>query len=159
METFNAACFAGEDLPAEFLQDNHSSSRKGVVRGLHYQLEPAQGKLVRCTRGTIFDVAVDIRRNSPTFRKWAGVRLSARNRLMLWIPAGFAHGFSALTDRVEVVYKCTTLWNPENERTIIWNDPEIGIDWQVAEPIVSPKDTRGVPLRDAEVFENVRAIS
>lgn len=152
METFNAAAFTAEGLPAEFAQDNHSSSRRGVVRGLHYQLDPPQGKLVRCSRGAIFDVAVDIRRASPTFGRWTGLELSAENRLMLWIPAGFAHGFSALTDEAEVVYKCTALWNPAADRTILWNDPAIGIDWHVAHPIISAKDAAGVPLREADVF-------
>jgi dTDP-4-dehydrorhamnose 3,5-epimerase len=152
METFNAAQFADGGLPIEFEQDNHSSSRRGVVRGLHYQLDPPQGKLVRCTRGAIFDVAVDIRRNSPSFAKWTGLELSSENRLMLWIPAGFAHGFAALTDDAEVVYKCTTRWNPAGERTILWNDPEIGIAWPLSEPVVSTKDAAGTPLREAAVF-------
>lgn len=152
METFNAARFAADGLPIEYAQDNHSSSRRGVVRGLHYQLDPPQGKLVRCTRGAIFDVAVDIRRGSPTFGKWTGLELSAENRLMLWVPIGFAHGFAALDD-ADVVYKCTTQWNPAGERTILWNDPAIGIDWPVSSPIVSTKDAAGTRLHEAEVFE------
>ena len=152
METFNAAEFIAEGLPTEFAQDNHSSSRRGVVRGLHYQLDPPQGKLVRCTRGAILDVAVDIRRGSESFGRWTGLELSAENRLMLWIPAGFAHGFSALTEDAEVVYKCTTRWNPAGERTILWNDPQIAIDWRLTDPIVSAKDAAGVPLAEAEVF-------
>lgn len=152
METFNAADFAGDDLPIDFAQDNHSSSRRGVVRGLHYQLDPPQGKLVRCSRGAIFDVAVDIRRNSAAFGRWTGLELSEENHLMLWIPEGFAHGFASLTDDAEVVYKCTTRWNPAGERTILWNDPQIGIDWRISDPIVSVKDADGVLLRDAEVF-------
>lgn len=135
METFNAAKFAAHGIPTEFAQDNHSYSRKGVIRGLHYQPDPPQGKLVRCIRGTIFDVAVDL----PT-AQWFGLELSAENRLMLWIPPGFAHGFSVLSDEAEVAYKCTTLWNPKGERSIVYDDPAFGIDWRVAEPIVSPRD-------------------
>ena len=152
METFHERLFAERGLPTSFAQDNHSSSRRGVVRGLHYQLEPPQGKFVRCIRGAIFDAAVDIRRNSPSFGRWTGLELSAENKLALWIPEGFAHGFAALTDDAEVVYKCTTLWSPKSDRTILWNDPAIGIEWPVADPIVSAKDAAGIPLRDAEVF-------
>jgi len=135
METFNAAKFAEHGLPTEFAQDNHSSSRKGVIRGLHYQLDPPQGKLVRCIRGTIFDVAVDLQA-----RKWTGVELSDENRLMLWIPAGFAHGFSVLSDEADVAYKCTAVWNPKGESSIIYNDPTLAIDWRVENPIVSERD-------------------
>jgi dTDP-4-dehydrorhamnose 3,5-epimerase len=135
METFNATVFAKHGLPTEFPQDNHSSSRKGVIRGLHYQLDPPQGKLVRCIRGTIFDVAVDIQT-----RKWTGVELSDENRLMLWIPAGYAHGFSVLSDEADVAYKCTSVWNPRGESSIVYNDPSLAIDWRVTDPIVSPKD-------------------
>ena len=145
METFSTRTFANE-LPAEFQQDNHSFSRKNVIRGLHYQLDPPQGKLVRCVRGTILDVAVDIRRDSPTFRKWVGRELSADNHRMLWIPAGFAHGFAVLSDEAEVVYKCTTLWNPKGEGAIAWNDPSIGIDWQVKDPIIGKRDAEALPL-------------
>ena len=141
METYNAAAFAERGLPTEFAQDNHSSSRKGVIRGLHYQLDPPQGKLVRCVRGTIFDVAVDLQS-----RKWAGVELSAENHRMLWIPPGFAHGFSVLSEEAEVVYKCTTLWNPAGERSVLWNDPALAIDWRVSTPIVSPKDAAAPTL-------------
>ncbi|HUP61607.1 MAG TPA: dTDP-4-dehydrorhamnose 3,5-epimerase [Thermoanaerobaculia bacterium] len=154
METFNANVFREHGLPLEFAQDNHSSSRAGVIRGLHYQLDPAQGKLVRCVRGAIFDVAVDIRRASSQFGKWVGLDLSEENQLMLWIPPGFAHGFSVLSDEADVVYKCTTLWSPAGDRTIVWNDPDLGIDWRVATPIVSPKDASGPRLRDAELFES-----
>ena len=153
METFNARVFHQHGLPVDFAQDNHSASRRGVIRGLHYQLDPPQGKLVRCVRGSVFDVAVDIRRGSPTFRQWYGVELSGSNQQMLWIPGGFAHGFSALSDEAEVVYKCTTLWNPASDRTIVWNDPELAIDWQVPSPIVSAKDAAGARLREAELFE------
>jgi dTDP-4-dehydrorhamnose 3,5-epimerase len=146
METYNKDKFAEHGLPTEFAQDNHSFSYKNVIRGLHYQFDPPQGKLVRCVRGTILDVAVDIRRDSPTFRKWVGKELSAENHRMLWIPAGFAHGFAVLTDEAEVVYKCTSLWNPSGEGAIAWNDPSIGIDWKVANPIVGPRDAEALPL-------------
>jgi len=146
METFNAAEFASHGIPTDFLQDNHSCSRLGVVRGLHYQFDPPQGKLVRCVRGRVFDVAVDIRRESPNFGKWISRELSSENQLMLWIPAGFAHGFAALTDNAEVAYKCTALWNSKGEGTILWNDPAIGIAWPVSNPIVSAKDAAGAPL-------------
>lgn len=152
METFNSAWFEKHGLPVHFEQDNHSRSRRGVVRGLHYQLREPQGKLVRCVRGEIFDVAVDIRRGSKTFGVWDGVKLSEENQLMLWIPAQFAHGFAVLSDTAEIVYKCTTLWDRESDRTILWNDPQIGIEWQVDEALVSEKDQRGATLAAAEVF-------
>ena len=153
METFNADVFRQHDLPTQFAQDNHSSSRRGVVRGLHYQLEPPQGKLVRCTRGAIYDVAVDIRRGSPTFGRWEGVELTAENRLMLWIPPRFAHGFSVLSEEAEVLYKCTEVWSPATDRTIVWNDPDLAIDWRVEEAIVSDKDAAGKRLREADIYE------
>jgi dTDP-4-dehydrorhamnose 3,5-epimerase len=153
METFNAERFREHGLPAEFVQDNHSYSRKGVVRGLHYQLEQPQGKLVRCTRGAIFDVAVDIRRGSRSFGRWTGAELSEENRHMLWIPAGFAHGFSVLSEDAEVLYKCTTLWHPQSDRSIAWNDPDLAIDWRVEEPSISAKDAAAPRLAEAEVFE------
>lgn len=153
LETFNAARFAAAGLPTDFAQDNHSRSRRGVVRGLHYQLHEPQGKLVRCVEGAILDVAVDIRRGSPHFGKWAGVELTAENKLMLWIPPGFAHGFSTLSEDAEVLYKCTTLWHPATDRSLLWNDPAIGIDWRVTEPRLAEKDARGTPLAEAEVFE------
>jgi dTDP-4-dehydrorhamnose 3,5-epimerase len=149
METFHAETFARAGLPASFVQDNHSRSRRGVLRGLHYQEPHAQGKLVRCTRGTLFDVAVDVRRSSPTFAKWYGVELSESNRLMLWIPPGFAHGFCALTDDADLVYKCTSLYRSEYDHVIIWNDPDIGIEWPFGDPILSPKDAAAPRLRDA----------
>lgn len=153
METFNAATFRELGLPTEFVQDNQSVSRRGVVRGLHYQLEQPQGKLVRCNRGSILDVAVDIRRGSPTFGRWTAVELTAENRLMLWIPPKFAHGFSVLSDEAEVLYKCTTLWHKPSDTTLVWNDPDLAIDWRVTEPIVSEKDQRGAPLATAPLFE------
>lgn len=154
METFNADVFRTAGLPDSFAQDNHSCSTHGVVRGLHYQLHEPQGKLVRCTRGRIFDVAVDIRRDSPSFGKWTGVELSAENGLMLWIPPKFAHGFSVLSDEAEVIYKCTTLWHPPSDRSLRWNDPEIEIDWRVATPSLSPKDASAPSLREAEIFSS-----
>lgn len=153
METFNSAEFRAHGLPDVFEQDNHSYSKRGVVRGLHYQLEQPQGKLVRCTRGAILDVAVDIRRGSPTFSQWTGAELTEENRHMLWIPPGFAHGFSALSDNTEVLYKCTTLWHQPSDRSILWNDPDLAIDWRVETPSISPKDAAGKLLRDAELFE------
>lgn len=154
METFNAATFAGHGLPLQFAQDNHSYSKGRVVRGLHYQLHEPQGKLVRCTRGAIFDVAVDIRRTSPHFGRWTGVELTAENHLMLWIPPRFAHGFSVLSEDAEVLYKCTTMWDAESDRSLLWNDPAIGIDWRVASPTISTKDAAGKPLGEAELFES-----
>ncbi|HEX2061671.1 MAG TPA: dTDP-4-dehydrorhamnose 3,5-epimerase [Thermoanaerobaculia bacterium] len=153
METFNATKFREHGLPDAFAQDNHSYSRHGVVRGLHYQLHEPQGKLVRCTRGAILDVAVDIRRGSAHFGKWTSLELSAENHRMLWIPPRFAHGFAVLSEDAEVVYKCTTLWDPETDRSLLWNDPALGIDWRVASPFVSGKDASGKPLSEAEVFE------
>ena len=153
METFNAEVFRAHGLPEAFAQDNHSYSTRGVVRGLHYQLHEPQGKLVRCTKGAIFDVAVDIRRGSPTFGQWFGVELSAENRRMLWVPPRFAHGFSVLSEDADVLYKCTTLWHSPSDRSLLWNDPELAIDWRVANPSVSPKDAAGQRLREAEVFE------
>ena len=153
METFNAATFAKLGLPSEFAQDNHSSSKRDVVRGLHYQLEQPQGKLVRCTRGTIIDVAVDIRRSSPHFGRWTSAELSAENRRMLWIPPRFAHGFSVLSDEAEVIYKCTTLWHPASDRSLLWNDPAIGIDWRVSGSALAPKDAAAPPLASADLFD------
>jgi dTDP-4-dehydrorhamnose 3,5-epimerase len=153
METYHAAkLLATAGIDAPFVQDNHSGSTAGVLRGLHYQEPTAQGKLVRAVSGSIFDVAVDIRRGSPHFRRWVGVELSAENRRQLWVPPGFAHGFCVLTDWADVLYKCTTLYEGENDRGIIWNDPEIGIDWPVAEPVLSAKDAALPLLRDSEVL-------
>lgn len=153
METFNAARFREMGLPDTFEQDNHSYSRGGVVRGLHYQLHEPQGKLVRCTRGRILDVAVDIRRTSPHFGKWVSVELTAGNHRMLWVPPRFAHGFAVLSEEAEVLYKCTTPWHAASDRSLLWNDPEIGIDWGIPAPQVSSKDGAGKPLRQAELFE------
>lgn len=154
-ESFNARAFA-EAIGREvsFVQDNHSRSMPNVVRGLHYQLRHPQGKLVRVAVGEIFDVAVDLRRGSPRFGEWVGVRLSAENRRQLWVPEGFAHGFvSTGATHAEVLYKTTDYWFADDERCIAWNDPDIGIDWPLAgPPILSDKDARGVALRHAEVF-------
>ena len=149
METYHAGRFrdAGIDLP--FVQDNHSRSSRGVLRGLHYQEPNPQGKLVRCTRGALFDVAVDIRTGSPTFGKWFGTELSEANRRLLWIPPGFAHGFCALADESDLVYKCTALYSREHDRSILWNDPQIGIEWPLASPRLSAKDAAAAPLRTA----------
>lgn len=154
METFHAATFAAHGLPDTFEQDNQSYSTRGVVRGLHYQLERPQGKLVRCTRGVIRDVAVDIRRGSPHFGRWTSVDLSAENRRMLWVPPRFAHGFAVLSDEADVLYKCTTTWDQPSDRCILWNDPALGIDWGVESASLSPKDARGKLLGDAEVFDD-----
>lgn len=149
METYHFEKFRDNGIPDVFLQDNHSRSARGVLRGLHYQEPNAQGKLVRCTRGALFDVAVDIRRGSPSFGRWYGVELSEENRLMLWIPPGFAHGFCALSDGADLVYKCTTLYDAASDRGIVWNDPEIGIEWPITSPLLSPKDAAAPHLRDA----------
>jgi dTDP-4-dehydrorhamnose 3,5-epimerase len=149
METYRADLFKAHGIDATFVQDNHSRSARGVLRGLHYQEPFPQGKLVRCTRGALFDVAVDIRRGSPSFGKWYSTTLSEENKAMLWVPPGFAHGFCALTDDSELVYKTTETYRPEHDRVILWNDPEIGIDWPIAEPILSPKDAAAAPLHAA----------
>lgn len=137
----------------QFVQDNHSRSAKNVLRGLHYQIQHPQGKLVRVTQGRVYDVAVDIRRNSSTFGRHVGVELSAENKRMFWIPEGFAHGFVVLSDTAEFLYKTTDYWAPEHERSLAWNDPALGIDWQVeGQPMLSGKDQLGKLLSDAEVF-------
>jgi dTDP-4-dehydrorhamnose 3,5-epimerase len=139
--------------PVQFVQDNHSRSARGVLRGLHYQVQQTQGKLVRVTAGEVFDVAVDIRSSSPTFGHSACVNLSAENKRMLWIPEGFAHGFLVVSDHAEFLYKATDYWAPEHERCILWNDPELAIEWPLSdEPLLSSKDVLGKSLREAEVF-------
>ena len=156
-ESFNAREFSkSTGIEAHFVQDNHSRSQRGVLRGLHYQLPPhAQGKLVRVVQGEVFDVAVDIRKASPTFGKWVGTVLSAENRHQLWIPPGFAHGFVTLSEHAEFLYKTTNFYAPDAERCISWDDAEIGIDWPCAEPpSLSEKDKRGVPFVQAEVFKD-----
>lgn len=155
METWEARKFAAGGIAVEFVQDNHSVSRQWVLRGLHYQLNRPQGKLVRVTRGEAFDVAVDLRRASPTFGKWVGEKLSADNRRMMWIPPGFAHGFVALSEATEFLYKCTDFYDPASERTLLWNDPLVKVDWPIArgiQLIVSSKDQAGVPLDTAECY-------
>jgi len=140
VESFNERDFAVAGIASRFVQDNHSRSKKGVVRGLHYQLVQTQGKLVTVIRGRIFDVAADIRKGSPTFGNWVGVTLDDVSRQSLWVPAGFAHGFCALSEEVDVVYKCTDYYNARAERGIIWNDPTLSIDWPIQSPLVSSKD-------------------
>jgi dTDP-4-dehydrorhamnose 3,5-epimerase len=154
MESYNRRALESEaGIKLEFVQDNHSRSAKGVLRGLHYQIRQTQGKLVRVIAGAIFDVAVDIRRSSPTFGKSVSVELSAGNKRMVWIPPGFAHGFLTLSDDTEVLYKATDYYAPEHERILLWSDPEIGIKWPLEEaPLVSDKDAGGSSLKSAEVF-------
>jgi len=153
LESFNARAFDAAGLAATFVQDNHSGSRRGVLRGLHYQVEHAQGKLVRVAVGEVFDVVVDLRRGSPTFGRSLGMTLSAQNRLMLWVPAGFAHGFLTMSDHAEFLYKTTDYWYPEHERTLLWNDPALGIAWPLsAAPVLTRKDAAGTPLAQADVY-------
>ncbi len=141
-------------ISSAFVQDNHSRSAKGVLRGLHYQIRQAQGKLVRVVSGRVFDVAVDVRRSSPSFGKWVGVELSDENKRMLWVPPGFAHGFVVLSDSAEFLYKTTDYYAPQEERSILWNDPQIGIGWPMdAPPTLSAKDAQGTPLAAAEVYD------
>ena len=153
-ESFNQKRFEdATGLNIRFVQDNHSRSVKRVLRGLHYQIRRPQGKLLRVTAGEVFDVAVDLRRSSPTFGKFAGIVLSAANKKQLWIPEGFAHGYLVLSDAAEVLYKTTDYYSPEHERCLIWNDPDVGIDWpKDGEPILSAKDRLGLTLSKAEVF-------
>jgi len=152
-ESWQRRKFADIGIDCDFVQDNHSRSIRGTLRGLHYQLRRSQGKLVRATAGEVFDVAVDIRRGSPTFGRWTGRWLSAENKRMLWIPPGFAHGFYVSSDVAEFQYKCTEYYDPEQERCIWWRDPAIGIEWPlVGEPLVSDKDARGVILGEAEIL-------
>lgn len=153
METYKRSEFEQMGIPTNFVQDNHSKSTKYVLRGLHFQKEPfGQGKLVRCIKGKIFDVAVDIRKNSPTFKKWVGLELTEENKLMLWIPRGFAHGFLTLSDEAEIIYKVSdNEYSPKSDAGIIWNDPEININWPIdREPILSGKDRKALLL--AELF-------
>ena len=154
METWNRRALAELGLDADFVQDNHSRSRKGVLRGLHYQLQQPQGKLVRVACGEVFDVAVDLRRSSPSFGRWAAVTLSADNQRMLWIPPGFAHGFLVLSEVADFLYKTTDYYAPEHERCLAWNDPAIGIEWPLDdEPALSAKDRFGTPLSAAETYD------
>ena len=154
LESYNQRAFqeATGWAPA-FVQDNHSGSAKGVLRGLHYQIRQPQGKLVRVTAGEVFDVVVDIRKSSPTFGRWVGATLSAENKLQVWIPPGFAHGFLVLSEFAEFLYKTTDFYAPEHERCIRWDDPAIGIEWPLeAEPVLSSKDQQGVSLQQAQLF-------
>lgn len=153
-ESFNAQDFATcTGLAVQFVQDNHSRSARGVLRGLHYQIQHPQGKLVRVTQGEVFDVAVDLRRSSPTFGKWEGVLLSADNKRQLWVPPGLAHGFVVLSDSAEFLYKTTDYYHPEFERSLLWNDPTVGIQWPVgAPPLLAAKDAAALTLDQAELF-------
>lgn len=153
-ESFNAAAFeAATGLKRQFVQDNHSKSQRGVLRGLHYQIQQPQGKLVRVVAGEVFDVAVDLRKSSPSLGRWFGTHLSAQNQRQLWIPEGFAHGFVVLSESAEFLYKTTDYYAPEHERSLLWNDPELGIQWPFDEaPQLSAKDQAGKLLRDAELF-------
>ena len=155
LESFNQRDWlAATGLEVQFVQDNHSRSSRGVLRGLHYQIRQPQGKLVRVVNGEIFDVVVDIRRNSPAFGKWAGNTLSAENRRQIWIPSGFAHGFLVMSETAEVLYKTTDFYSPENERTIRWNDKNLNIDWpSVVKPVLSDKDANAPMFAEAELFE------
>lgn len=154
MESFNARTFRElTGLDVDFVQDNHSRSGKGVLRGLHYQIQQAQGKLVRVVRGSVFDVAVDLRRGSPTFGQWEGVELSEENQRQLWIPPGFAHGFLVTSDSADFVYKTTDYYAPEHERSLLWNDPAVGVAWPLeGAPLLSAKDVAGKPLAECETF-------
>jgi len=153
-ESFNHKRFAETvGRAVTFVQDNHAQSRKGVIRGLHYQINQAQDKLLRVVRGEVYDVAVDLRRSSPTFGRWVGVALSAQNKKQLWVPKGFAHGYLALSEATELLYKVTDYYAPAHERCLLWNDPAVQIDWPLeAEPILSAKDRLGLTLDQAEVF-------
>jgi dTDP-4-dehydrorhamnose 3,5-epimerase len=153
-ESYNRRAFReATGVDVEFVQDNHSRSVRNVLRGLHYQIRQPQGKLVRCIAGEVFDVAVDLRRSSPTFGRWVGFRLSAESRRMAWIPPGFAHGFLVISEAAEFLYKTTDYYAPEHERSLAWNDPALAIAWPLAgEPILAEKDRRGVPLAQAETF-------
>ena len=157
MESFNARTFAEvTGVKADFVQDNHSRSQKGVLRGLHYQVQQPQGKLVRVAQGRVFDVAVDLRRSSPTFGRWYGVELSGENHRQFWVPAGFAHGFYVLSDSADFLYKTTDYYAPQHERSLAWNDPTVGVQWPLdGEPLLSAKDLAGKPLGQCEVFEGL----
>jgi dTDP-4-dehydrorhamnose 3,5-epimerase len=155
LESWEERKFANAGLGVRFVQDNHSRSARHILRGLHYQIQQTQGKLVRVVTGTVFDVAVDIRRSSPTFGRWVGVTLSEENQHMLWVPPGFAHGFVVLSESADFLYRVTDFWSPAHERSIRWDDPDLNIAWPLPEgvqPILSQKDVRGVLFRDAECF-------
>jgi dTDP-4-dehydrorhamnose 3,5-epimerase len=155
-ESWEERKFVAAGLDMKFVQDNHSRSARNILRGLHYQIQQTQGKLVRVATGTVFDVAVDIRRQSPTFGRWVGAVLSEENHHMLWVPAGFAHGFLVLSESADFLYRCTDCWAPSHERAISWNDPDLNIAWPLpkgVEPVISPKDAAAVRFRDAEYLE------
>jgi len=155
LESWNRAAFEAAGLPGAFVQDNHSRSARGVLRGLHYQIRQPQGKLVRVTSGAVFDVAVDLRGDSPEFGRWAGAVLSAENRRQLWVPPGFAHGFLVLSDTADFQYKCTEYYAPAHERSLAWNDPSVGIEWPLAEsgvPRLSAKDRAAASLAECEIY-------
>ncbi len=156
METYQNRRYAEAGIADTFVQDNHSGSHQGTLRGLHYQIRQPQGKLVRVSIGEVFDVAVDLRRASPTFGQWAGAILNDQNRKQIWVPPGFAHGFYVLSEWAELLYKATDYYAPEWDRTIRWDDPELGIKWPLlpdSEPVISEKDQKGVPFRSAEVYD------
>ena len=155
METWQQKKFEELVCPRQFVQDNHSKSAKGILRGMHYQTENTQGKLVRVVSGEVFDVAVDMRQASPTFGKWVGVHLSAENKRQLWVPEGFAHGLYVVSDSAEFVYKCTDYYNPNAEHSLLWNDEVVGINWPLTdnkEPLLSAKDKQGIPFKEAVYF-------
>ncbi|MBB3047311.1 dTDP-4-dehydrorhamnose 3,5-epimerase [Litorivivens lipolytica] len=155
-ETWQAERYREAGVEGEFVQDNHSRSRQGVLRGLHYQIKQPQGKLVRVTHGEVFDVAVDMRRSSPTFGQWYGVVLSGQNHRQFWVPPGFAHGFYVMSESADFHYKCTDYYAPEHERSLLWSDKQVGIEWPLVdtgEPELSAKDAQGVPFVDAEAFD------
>jgi dTDP-4-dehydrorhamnose 3,5-epimerase len=154
MESWNADVFARAGIDAHFVQDNHSRSARGVLRGMHFQLPGAQGKLVRVVAGAVFDAIVDLRRSSPTFGQWFGLELSAANKRMLWVPEGFAHGFLTLADGTDFLYKCTAPYAPAHEHSLAWDDPAVGIEWPLdAQPSLSAKDAAGLPLAQVPVFD------
>ena len=155
METWQRKTFAENGIDYDFVQDNHSKSAQGILRGLHYQIEQTQGKLVRVVEGSVFDVAVDMRESSPTFGQWVGYKLSAENKRQLWVPPGFAHGFYVMSELAEFVYKCTDYYAPEHERSVLWNDPDLNIDWHLVDekaPILATKDAEASSFMKAEKF-------
>lgn len=155
MEVYRFDHFMKAGINVEFIQDNHSGSKQGILRGLHYQIRHPQSKLVRVVAGHVFDVAVDLRRSSPTFGKWVGHHLSVQNKIQMWIPEGFAHGFYVLSDWAEIVYKVTDFYNPQCERTLLWNDPDVGVEWPLIageSPILSAKDGEGVRISEADLY-------
>lgn len=156
METWQKTLFQKAGINVNFVQDNHSSSSRGILRGLHYQLKQPQGKLVRVIVGEVFDVAVDLRTSSPTFGKWIGTTLSAENKKMLWVPPGFAHGFLVISNYAEFMYKCTDFYAPHHERSIRWDDPDLAINWPLItkeQPVLSEKDAAGVQFKEAEYYD------